>query len=476
MNLYILPIETFEEHIRADLNIFKRDTFLYQYKEDLFLFYRWDIPTVGFSAYIKGFSDEIKNYKIRENFKPYIYYSYTNSMNILRQYVASGVKINIKIFYPKNNFIRDSLIFIASQLTHDNVECVKLDNYTHLSQFFYKEMRGSMASVNTYPYIFIMYFLSYLNHIIMRIYAKTEQKFNINIPFIMLSRLYNNQADNANYPDKKSFIAIAQSHDSDERVNCYKLVDEIFERSANGETYPCRTWGNRVVPVFYDDVTYLFSNNEEVYIQDDDLSDETPILVGSEELFMPDLYFIFENYLPQYTIARAIEDNKDFSDDWGKIYGFPEVLFVPDNFEQRIKMAITRITFTRKIEDIFDYIERTIEEIANDIKGEVRRQTNSIGVCPSCGHNSVIRARNCFCCTNCNFHLWDKTMQKRIGTTLNKRLMSKMLAPNNQFKINMRDTGVRLIFNELSEEEARKMGSSQFWDLEITKPEAMMGE
>ena len=34
MNLYILPIETFEEHIRADLNIFKRDTFLYQYKED----------------------------------------------------------------------------------------------------------------------------------------------------------------------------------------------------------------------------------------------------------------------------------------------------------------------------------------------------------------------------------------------------------------------------------------------------------
>ena len=67
-------------------------------------------------------------------------------------------------------------------------------------------------------------------------------------------------------------------------------------------------------------------------------------------------------------------------------------------------------------------------------------------------------------------------MQKRIGTTLNKRLMSKMLAPNNQFKINMRDTGVRLIFNELSEEEARKMGSNQFWDLEITKPEAMMGE
>ena len=57
MNLYILPIETFEEHIRADLNIFKRDTFLYQYKEDLFLFYRWDIPTVGFTAYIKGFSD-----------------------------------------------------------------------------------------------------------------------------------------------------------------------------------------------------------------------------------------------------------------------------------------------------------------------------------------------------------------------------------------------------------------------------------
>jgi len=53
VNLYILPYETYEEHIKSDFNLFKRTDALYQYEDKLFSFYSWD-KYVSFFNNIKG--------------------------------------------------------------------------------------------------------------------------------------------------------------------------------------------------------------------------------------------------------------------------------------------------------------------------------------------------------------------------------------------------------------------------------------
>ena len=461
LKLYILPIECYEEHLKSDFNLFKRDNFFYQYEDNLFIFYSWDKSVVMFPTDIKGFSPEITEYSIHKKFDPRLSPIFINHYMTIRQYLRAGIEIKTKIFAPPNDFIRDSLLYICNRFGIQEVELAEITNFSIQDQYFFDEVKGDMTYTDIYPSLYYMYFLTYLNHVLRQIYNKTTNRESGTIFNLLLSRYYNGYvganttAVKTRYVDTKMFSI------------GYQLRDPIFEQHDDGIVYPCRTWKNRAIPEIYDECS-VFKFDKGYYIQNE-VIDYTE--VASREYCEPtsgELFYRFEKLLPQAEIAYNISKADRYIDENGIIEAFPDFGYIPDDFEITLLNLKNEIELKMDEKEIFDIIELTISKIISNIKVNIRENVKYLGVCPACGKLGVIKGSNLFCCIYCdNFKIWNKTIEKKLGFVMTKQQMSKLLRPNSQYVTKIKNTEVRLYSRENRLSEGREDITMRFWDLEV---------
>lgn len=457
INLYIMPYECYDECIRKDFNLFKRDDMLYQYGNDMFSFYSWDKYICYFTNIIKGFSTDISDYNLKDNFKVEFNGFYNNQRKLLRQYSNSGIKINVKIFSPNNEFLIDSIVCFCKEIGVKEVEIVELNNFQVLPQYFYRDMKGEKRYTNIFSYLYYYYFMTYMDHIMRLIYVKSSNKHAMNCFSIVFSNFFNNLKN-----DTKKAVKITMA-DGVHYTIAHKLRDEGFVESEDENFYPVKSWENRVIPEIYGDST-VFKFENSYYIHDDVIDFENILKREYASFTTNELYStaLFEDLFPQPMIAYQISNMDLFVRNEGEIEMYPRFSQVPPNFTEMLYEAMSDITMADD-EEVFSVIAVNIDRIAGKIKNHIKNYDMPIGICPSCETNGVIKAKTGYFCLNCNnFALWEKNMVEKVGYFLTKQQMSKLLRPGTMYEARFRNSVVRLYSRE-----NKFRNNERFWDLEV---------
>ena len=461
VNLYILPYETYEEHIKSDFNLFKRTDALYQYEDKLFSFYSWDKYVSFFNNIIPGFSTDIETYDLEGNFSVLLSGFFESQRKLLRQYLFYDIPVNVKVFVPSNEFICDGIMAFLYKIGVKEAEVINLNQYTLLPVDFFETMQGSKRPTNIYSYLYYQYFLTYLDHIIRLLYIKSSVKHPMSTFSIMFGLFFNNQK-----AETRNAVRIYYSNTKAYGI-AHLLRDLEFTEGFDGVAYPVKSWENRALPEIYGDST-IFNFDGSYYIQDEAVDFNRIMKREFARLTTNEIYYldIFENLLPQPYITNQISKMDNYVKDNNEIEMYPDVDGLPKNFITYLSDAMNDIIFADESE-VFNTIRFHISKIRDSLNQTIRNTDLPIGVCPACETNGVIKARTGYFCNNCNgFALWEKTMNDRVGYFLTKSQMAKLLKPGASHEAKIKNATIRL-YSNARKNKASEDENSRFWDIEV---------
>lgn len=461
INLYILPYETYEEHLKTDYNLFKRDDGLYQYEDKFFSFYSWDKYVAYFSNIIKGFSTDINAYDLETNFTESLYLSafFESQRKILRQFVFNDIPVNVKVFYSDNEFIADAISAFLNKSGIKEAQFISLTDYTNLSMDFFDTMEGFSKPTDLFSYLYFQFFLTYLDHVIRLLYVKSSVKYDMSVFSIMFGLFFNNQTS-----ETKKAVRTYYSNSSAYGV-AHLLKDLNFTEGCDGLAYPVKSWANRSLPEIYGDST-IFNFDGLYYIQDEAIDFNRIMKREYARLTTNEVFTLenFENLLPQPYIMNQISKIDDWVKYTGEIEMFPNVDGLPKNFVNYLYDALSDIIVSDE-KEVFNVIRTHVSKIVDSLAQGIKNVDLPIGVCPSCEKNSVIRANSGYFCYNCNgFALWKKTMENRVGYFLTKSQMVRLLKPGASHEAKIKNATIRMYSKE---NKARKDENVRYWDIEI---------
>jgi len=430
MKLYILPYYYYENYLKDDFNIFKRDYNLYQFDDILFLFYNTYTSLLKYNKKYTGLSSNIDNYDFNLNF-PEIHYGYSNPYFILSKY--NGEFDEVKVICPNNEFMLDEFKFVLKKLKVHSFTHIIENDFENKDPFFYEHYDGEEVQSGIGTTIYYTMFLNYLNHLVNMFFIKSTVSVSMNL-FKLLIYLNIKENEISNRIKKLTLI------DGND-ILAYQIINDRLIKNKDNNLYTIQNWKDRYISHKYFEGIIINIDNV-VYTTEDKIDINEIINIKDSNKILTENLIDLEEQLPQETIKKTLEEYDIFTVD-----NNDTINFIPNwnisYFSLKEDLLVSKQIISSCIHEEFDYIEEVIKAnlkiIIKQLKGEYQNNGLPLGICPGCNKGYIWQSSKGFYCDQCDkFVLWNKSIESKLGFTPNKYQIKHMLYNNRMFSIKNR--------------------------------------
>lgn len=444
MKLYILPYEFFENQMKNDFTIFKRTYHLYQFEDEMFLFYRWKTRLLSYPVNLSGFSTNIDNYNLDNISDPLESYAFKDAISLLKKYKS----LDVKFIGPKNDFILGEIKYLLYKLNVKEFEYIIEEIYENKSEYFYRNYLGSIENTSIDGTIYYQKYLTILNHFLKVFFFRTTVEVDISVGTLLMMLEHQNSLES-----NRTLIVKLESF---EEILAYKLEYGRLYKDENGKQFNLINWKDRYIEDIFDEGT-VFQYNNDYYFILDKINLSEIIEIKKANYYLNEFYYDLDKVLPQSLIFQEIEKFQFPIDGLNTIQYIPKVDFFYPNFKNDL-VEIKEIMKTIPKEQINTFIKDNIKIMIEKIKLKYKPKGKPLGICPSCETGLILNGKKGFFCSKCeDFMLWNKNIINNIGYIPSKSQM-KFLLRSNTYTIYYRNRKLRLTQRKLA-------NNAMFWKL-----------
>lgn len=434
MKLYILPYQFFEDNIKLNLNIFKREYNLYQNDDTLFLFYNTNQSLLKFNLMYDKFSSNPSDYSIKLDY-PTVKLNYFGAYYILSKYE----NLDVYVISPSNEFIKAEIVYMLNRLKVKEFN-IKIENsFDNKSILFFEEYDYRKEKVILPNLIHYMVFLNYLNHMTQMFFMKSTLTVPLNLHKLLIylnmkKTLLSNRLKGINLLDGSLLLS-------------YRLFHPKMIKTIDNRLYTIANWDDRYLShKFFEGV--MVDIDKYLHTTEDKIDTYEILNVVKSNKIIQETLIDLEFINPQYNISKAIEDIDFFVTDtndtiteipsWNIDYDdlYSDLILIKEIFKNY---------FNSSDENIENLIKQNLEMILDKLKAGYRNSGMPLGICPGCLKGYVWKSNKGFYCDNCqDFTLWNKTLEKdlafvptrhQVKTMLNNKDNLIFTIKNNKFKL-----------------------------------------